>query len=263
MSARFRPAWLESHRVDVSTLRHQDVVGIGHVLREVGSLVARLRDPERATAIGVEPPRGILFWGEPGLGKTLVARYLAASLGPDVPFYEVSADELTPDRIRGTLRYLAATHPRSVLYLDEIDTFGMGRDYTMYHDADTRQLLTACLSALDGLVSTSGPVVIASSNSGPQRLDAALVRAGRFGFKVRFEAPATPPDRSAGLLGESLKVMTIGEQDGPFERGQDGRATGIGQPGLEAHDVVPVALDRGCFRAVHQQVVEERLVDFA
>ena len=188
MAHSFSPAWLESHRVDVGSLARSDVVGIGHVLAEVDALVARLRDPERAAAMGLEPPRGILFWGEPGLGKTLVARHLAASLGADVPFYEVSADELTPERIRGALRHLAAAHPRSILYLDEIDTFGMNRDFEG-HDPDTRMRLTALLAALDGLVATAGPVVIASSNRPARQLDPALIRSGRLGYRVRFDAP--------------------------------------------------------------------------
>ena len=188
MTRAFSPAWLESHRVDVGSLARSDVVGIGHVLAEVDALVARLRDPERAAAMGLEPPRGILFWGEPGLGKTLVARHLAASLGTGVPFYEVSADELTPERIRGSLRHLAAAHPRSILYLDEIDTFGMNRDFEG-HDPDTRMRLTALLAALDGLVATAGPVVIASSNRPARQLDPALTRSGRLGYKVRFDAP--------------------------------------------------------------------------
>ena len=188
MASTFSAAWLESHRVDVGTLARTDVIGIGHVLAEVDALVARLRDPARAAAMGLEPPRGILFWGEPGLGKTLVARYLAASLGAGVPFYEVSADELTPERIRGALRHLAAAHPRSILYLDEIDTFGMSRDYEG-HDPDTRMRLTAMLAALDGLVATAGPDVIASSNRPAGQLDPALTRSGRLGYKVRFDAP--------------------------------------------------------------------------
>jgi cell division protease FtsH len=193
MTTRFSAKWLESHRVDVSTLRRSDVVGIGHVLAEIDALVARLRDPARAAAMGVEPPRGILFWGEPGLGKTHVARYVAAALSTGsvdgvVPFYEVSADELSPDRIRGAMRYLATTHPRSILYIDECDTFGMTRDYGG-HDHESRLLLTATLAALDGLQTTQGAVVIASSNRAPAFLDRALVRAGRLGFKVRFDAP--------------------------------------------------------------------------
>ena len=206
---RFRAAWLEGQRVDVTTLRRTDVVGIGHVLSELDALIARLRDPSRAAAMGVDPPRGILFHGEPGLGKTLCARYVAASLGPEVPFYEVSADQLSPDRIRGALRYLSSTHPRSVLYLDEIDTFGMARDYSG-HDPDTRQLLTATLAALDGLVATSGPVVIASSNRSPHFLDQALVRSGRIGYRVRFDAP--DEDERVELFG--LFTRTIPTDEG-------------------------------------------------
>lgn len=181
-------AWLEEHRVDVSQLQAEDVIGIGHVTAEVHALVARLRDPARAERMGVEIPRGILFYGDPGLGKTLVARSVARMLGDAIPFYEVSADELTPARIRGALAYLARAYPRSVLYIDEIDTFGMRRDYEG-HEADTRLLLTATLAALDGLIPRAGPLLIASSNRSPARLDPALVRAGRIGFKVRFDEP--------------------------------------------------------------------------
>jgi cell division protease FtsH len=180
--------WLEAHRVDVSGLHAEDIVGIGHVVTEVAALVARLRDPERSERMAVEIPRGILFHGDPGLGKTLVARSVARTLGDAVPFYEVSADELTPGRIRGALAYLAAAHPRSVIYIDEIDTFGMRRDYSG-HDPDTKLLLTATLAALDGLIPRGGPLLIASSNRPPHLLDPALVRAGRLGFKVRFGEP--------------------------------------------------------------------------
>lgn len=203
MSDEFTPEWLEAHRVDLAALRRDEVVGIGHVLAEVDGLVARLRDPARAVAFGLVPPRGILFWGQPGLGKTFCARYLASRLGTDVPFYEVSADELTPERIRGTLRYLADAHPRSVLYADEIDTIGMARDYGG-HDPETRLRLTALLSALDGLRATDGPVVVAASNRSPQQLDGALVRAGRLGIRVRFDAP----DESERI--ELMRLFTRG-----------------------------------------------------
>ena len=209
----FSEAWLEAHRVDVSTLRRTDIVGIGHVLAEADSLIARLRDPARAIAMGVEPPRGILLWGEPGLGKTLVARYLAASLGSgerQVPFYEVSADELSPDRIRGALRHLAAHHPQSVLYIDECDTFGMAREDFQSHDSGTRLLLTATLAALDGLATTAGPIVIASSNRAPAYLDRALVRAGRLGFKVRFD----PPDEAERMALFALFTRSLRCEDG-------------------------------------------------
>lgn len=68
-TARFTPDWLEGHRVDVSTLRRTDIVGIGHVLAEIDSLVARLRDPARAAAMGVEPPAASCSGGSPAWAR--------------------------------------------------------------------------------------------------------------------------------------------------------------------------------------------------
>lgn len=184
----FAPAWLEQHRLDLARIRHEEVVGIGHVQREVASLVGRLRHPEVVRAAGADLPRGILFHGAPGTGKTLTARNLAAQLGADVPFYELSSDEVSPERARRALRYLSDTHGRSVLYIDEIDGFALHRDSDS-HTATTRAVLVAFLAALDGLVESEGPLVIASSNRPPWQLDPALTRPGRLGFAVTFDVP--------------------------------------------------------------------------
>lgn len=224
------------------------------MLVEVDALVARLRDPARAAAMGVEPPRGILLWGEPGLGKTLVARYVAASLGSgDVPFYEVSADELSPDRIRGAMRHLADSHPRSVLYIDECDTFGMTRDYAG-HDPETRLLLTATLAALDGLTATAGPVVIASSNRSPDLLDRALVRAGRLGFKVRFDAPDED---------ERIELYALFTRAMPLEDGIDWRHAARLTRGKSPADLRQLVDDAGgiALAADHNEVAERDIID--
>lgn len=188
MAAAFRPEWLEQHRVHLPPMARSEVIGIGHVMSELDSVLARLHQPDLARSLGLELPRGILLWGEPGLGKSLVARYLATHLGEGVPFFEVASDELTPDRLRKGIRWLAEQFERSVLFLDEIDQFGLHRDAEA-HSPETRLLLTAALASLDGVVSTPGPIVLASSNRSPRALDPALVRAGRLGFHIRFDHP--------------------------------------------------------------------------
>jgi ATP-dependent Zn protease len=184
----FSAHWIESHRVDADRMRDQPIVGIGHVQREIGSLLARLRNPQRVRDAGAEPPRGVLFWGKPGTGKTLTARHMALQLGQEVPFYELSSDELSPDRARSVLRFLADAHERAVLYIDEVDGFALDRDAPQ-HTPTTRAVLVAFLAALDGLVETGGPLVIASSNRHPAFLDDALTRPGRLGFAVAFDFP--------------------------------------------------------------------------
>ena len=188
MKQRFTKEWLEGHRVHLGAIERSSIIGIGHVMGELDSLLARLHNPEAARSLSLELPRGILYWGPPGLGKTLVSRYTATRLGATIPFFEVSSDELSPDRLRGAVRWLAAEYERSVLYLDEIDQWAMARD-SETHSPATRLLLTAALAALDGIVPAAGPIVIASSNRPPYMLDAALMRAGRIGFHVRFDAP--------------------------------------------------------------------------
>ena len=186
--ARFTQRWLEEHRVHLDPLARDQVVGIGHALAEIDSLLVRLREPERAAAIGAVPPRGILFHGVPGTGKTLLARYLASSLGPDVPLFEVGSDELSPDRLRQGVRWLSNTYGTSVLFIDEADSWAVSRAY-MSHSPATRLLLTAALNALDGLVPANGPVVVIATNRHPLELDAALLRSGRLGIHIAFDLP--------------------------------------------------------------------------
>jgi cell division protease FtsH len=207
MARRFSTDWLEDHRVHFSEPIGKDaIVGIGHVLTEVDSVLGRLQHPELVIAMGGELPRGILLYGQPGLGKTLVARYMASNLGPDVPMYELSADELTPPKVRGLFRHLASDGARSVVYLDEIDVVAMNRGWDS-HAPSTRAILVALLAALDGLRPTAGPVLIASSNRSPHYLDPALMRQGRIGFHVQFPIP--DKDDRVALLKLFLKPRPV------------------------------------------------------
>ena len=177
--------WLEGHRVDVSNLADDTIVGIGHVMTELRSIAGRLRHPEIVAAAGAQLPRGLLFYGPPGTGKSTCARWLARSIGDELPFYELAADELSPTRIRAIFRALAGV--RCCLFIDEIDAVGLNRDWL---GAGTGQAsLRALLAGLDGLLAAPGPLVVAATTRMLFELDPALVRAGRLGFHVQFDTP--------------------------------------------------------------------------
>ncbi len=250
---RFSDAWLERHRVATPSLDRTQIVGIGHALAEVDSLLARLREPERAARLGATPPRGILFHGQPGTGKTLLARYLAASLGPETPLFEVGSDELSPERLRGTIRYLSTAFRRSVLFIDEADAWAIDRRFDE-HSPETRLLLTAALSALDGLVATDGPVVVVATNRSPHQLDDALVRSGRLGIHVAFDLP-TEPERE-GLLELYLASRPT---DGTLDLRRAARLTREKTPAdLRAYieDAAGIAMAAGLDRITTDHVVE-------
>lgn len=188
MNGRFSTTWLDSHRVAVAPVPRESIVGIGHVIAEVDGILARLADPALVAELGLELPRGVLLWGPPGTGKTMIARYLAGRLGQDVAMYEFAADELSPDRMRGTVRTVAQRHARAVIYVDEIDVWGLRRD-SEAHTPETRAVLVGALASLDGLSEAAGPLFVASTNRHPSQLDPALVRSGRIGIHIAFDTP--------------------------------------------------------------------------
>lgn len=192
--------WLEGHRVDVSTLADDTIVGIGHVMTELRSIAGRLRHPEVVAAAGGSLPRGLLFYGPPGTGKSTCARWLARSIGDDIPVYELAGDELSGPRIRSVFRALAGV--RCCLFIDEVDVIGLDRAWL---EAGASQAsLRALLAALDGLLAAPGPLVIAATTRRVIELDDALVRAGRLGIHVQFVRP-TEAERA-----ELLRVFAVG-----------------------------------------------------
>lgn len=178
--------WLDEHRVDVSTLAVDEIVGIGHVQAELRSIAGRLRHPEVVAQAGGELPRGLLFYGPPGTGKSTSARWLARAIGDDIPFYEFGSDELSATRIRAVFRALAGV--RCCAFIEEVDSIGRNRDW-MGSQGPGQASLRALLVGLDGLVAAPGPLVIAATTRQKFELDEALLRAGRLGFHVEFDAP--------------------------------------------------------------------------
>jgi cell division protease FtsH len=238
----FDAGWLERHRLEVAGLSWDDIVGVGYVVSEVKSLVGRLLHPDIVEAAGAELPRGVLLHGPPGTGKTLAARLIASSLGDMVPFFEVPADELTADRVRGSIEYLSTLGRRAVLYVDEIDAFARDR-LDFRHDAETREVLYAMLSSLDGIRTLAGPLLLASTTAGPEALDGALIRSGRIGFRIAFDLPDQYERET--LLMHFAQDRTF---DGPVDLGRMAR---IAEPATPADlrqlldDALGLALGEG------------------
>ena len=183
--------WLDAHRIDPTWLAEAPLIGIDHVEDEVASLVARLADPAKAERLGAEIPRSVLLHGRPGIGKTHTARALARRLG-GLPVYEVGADELSAPVVRALFTALGGRHERSLLVIDEIDLVGGDRSEA---DADARRTLAALLTALDGLQTAAGILVIAATSQATWDLDPALLRAGRLGFIIEIAPPDEPTRR--------------------------------------------------------------------
>ena len=175
-------------------VRLQDVAGMEGPRKEVAEIVEYLRDPSRFTDLGARPPRGVLLYGPPGNGKTLLAKAIAGEAG--VPFLEQNASSFVNMFVgagAGAVRELfrearAQSKQRGgcVVFVDEIDAMGGKREFGG-HD-ERMQTLNALLAEMDGFSDNTGIVVIAATNR-LDTLDAALLRPGRFDRKVHVPLP--------------------------------------------------------------------------
>jgi cell division protease FtsH len=168
----------------------RDVAGLDSVIDDLRDVVAYVRNPGRYDALGARPPTGILLYGEPGCGKTLLARALAGEVG--VPFYFVSATSfverfvgLGASRIRELFQTASADQP-SIVFVDELDAVGRRRTEGTEREFD--HTLNQLLVELDGFLGASGVITIAATNR-LELLDPALLRPGRFDRKIEICRP--------------------------------------------------------------------------
>src|SRR3954447_13305978 len=101
------PEWLARHRASVRGLSLDSVIGLASAKAELRSLAARLQHPEVVLAAGAQLPRGVLFFGPPGTGKSLLARTFCALLGDEIEFYALAASDMNPARFEELTTYLA------------------------------------------------------------------------------------------------------------------------------------------------------------
>jgi cell division protease FtsH len=175
------------------TTRFTDVAGVDDAREELETVVDMLKFPEKYTAMGGVPVKGVLLCGLPGTGKTLLARAVAGEA--NIPFFAISASEiiegivgLGASRVRDLFDQAKKNSP-CIVFVDEIDAVGQKRSKNpMGGHNEQEQTLNQLLTEMDGFDKDTKVIVLAATNR-KELLDAALLRAGRFTRHVDFYPP--------------------------------------------------------------------------
>ena len=170
-----------------------DVAGVDEAKAELEEVVEFLKFPERFMALGARIPKGVLLVGQPGTGKTLLARAVAGEAG--VPFFHISGSEFVEmfvgvgaARVRDLFEQAKRNAP-CIVFVDEIDAVGRHRGAGLGGGHDEReQTLNQILVEMDGFETNTNIIVLAATNR-PDILDPALLRPGRFDRRVTLDLP--------------------------------------------------------------------------
>lgn len=169
------------------------VAGNEEAKESLNDIVDFLKNPDKYANYGARMPKGVILYGDPGTGKTLLAKAVAGEA--NVPFYAVSGSDFVQVYVgvgAGRIRSLfkkAKSHGKAVIFIDEIDAIGKQRDSGKNGGSDERdQTLNALLTEMSGFNESNGIVVIAATNR-LDMLDSALLRPGRFDRHIEVSLP--------------------------------------------------------------------------
>ena len=173
-------------------IKFDDVAGLDEEKEELIEIVDFLKRPEKFTKMGAKIPKGILLYGKPGTGKTLIAKAIAGEA--DVPFISMSGSEfiemfagLGASRVRKLFEKARKLSP-CIVFIDEIDAIGSRRTSNSGAETENNQTLNQLLVEMDGFSSEETIIVLAATNR-PEMLDKALLRPGRFDRQITIPAP--------------------------------------------------------------------------
>ena len=173
-------------------IRFKDVAGLDEEKEELIEIVDFLKTPEKFTKMGAKIPKGVLLYGKPGTGKTLIAKAIAGEA--NVPFISMSGSEfvemfvgLGASRVRKLFEKARKLAP-CIVFIDEIDAIGARRTGNSGGESENNQTLNQLLVEMDGFSSEETIIVLAATNR-PEMLDKALLRPGRFDRQITIPSP--------------------------------------------------------------------------
>ncbi len=175
-----------------TNVKFSDVAGLDEEKGELIEIVDFLKTPKAYLDMGAKIPKGILLYGKPGTGKTLIAKAIAGEAG--VPFISMSGSEfiemfagLGASRVRKLFERAKKMAP-CIIFIDEIDAIGSRRTSNSGAETENNQTLNQLLVEMDGFDTNETIIVLAATNR-PEMLDKALLRPGRFDRQITIPAP--------------------------------------------------------------------------
>ena len=221
-----------------------DVAGVDEAKEEVQELVEFLRDPSKFQRLGGRIPRGVLMAGQPGTGKTLLAKAIAGEA--KVPFFSISGSDFVEmfvgvgaSRVRDMFDQAKKNAP-CIIFIDEIDAVGRhrGGGHGGGHD-EREQTLNQLLVEMDGFEGNDGVIVIAATNR-PDVLDKALLRPGRFDRQVHVGLP--------DIRGRE-QILKVHMRKVPLSDQVDASVIARGTPGFSGADLANLVNEAALFAA--------------
>ncbi len=244
---------------DTPKVTFADVAGADEAVEELKEIRDFLSEPAKFLAVGAKIPKGVLLYGNPGTGKTLLARAVAGEAG--VPFYSISGSDFVEmfvgvgaSRVRDLFEQAKANAP-AIIFVDEIDAVGRHRGAGLGGGHDEReQTLNQLLVEMDGFDVKTNVILIAATNR-PDILDPALLRPGRFDRQIAVDAP--------DMIGRH-RILQVHAQGKPMASGVDLLAVARRTPGFTGADLANVLNEAALLTARgDKKLIDDTVLDEA